>query len=143
MWVLVCTVLGLLAPTLGISPRTSADVVYKAEFDNFIAQYRREYESVEEYSKRLAIFSANMVLADKLDMADPNARYGVTKFMDLSPEEFRRYYLISNFTSPKTKGVSPLPLLPFNNTGETIYTLPDEFDWRSKGVVTAVYNQGR
>jgi hypothetical protein len=62
--------------------------------------------------------------------------------MDLSPEEFRSYYLISNFTSPNLRG-EKVPMLEFENKGETLEALPAAFDWRQKGVVTAVYNQGQ
>jgi len=59
--------------------------------------------------------------------------------MDLSREEFRDMYLISNFSSPKMEknNVSILPSSSFN-----IDQLPQEFDWNSKGVVTGVYDQG-
>jgi len=116
--------------------------VYKDQFEAFITQYSRKYESTEEYAKRLSIFADNMVFADKLNKADPNAEFGVTKFMDLTPQEFKQYYLMSNFSSPKVRG-ERVPLLDFDNQNLSWDALPPNFDWRNEGVVTGVYNQGQ
>jgi C1A family cysteine protease len=103
---------------------------------NFKREFQKSY-SPEEESKRFLIFQENLRLAEKLNAADPHAEYGVTKFSDLTREEFKKNYLISNFTSPKKEG-KPYPTLNFNSN----ISLPEEYDWRSRGVITPVYNQG-
>jgi cysteine peptidase B len=114
------------------------------KFEEFILTYNKSYSSTEEYSYRLGVFQSNLVISQKLDLADPYADYGVTKFMDLTPEEFKSQYLISNFTSIKRRG-QPVPLLqvdlPPVSPTEVFAGIP-YFDWRDKGMVTAVYNQG-
>lgn len=87
----------------------------------------------------MSVFKQNLEIAEHLNEQDPHAEYGITKFSDLSPEEFREIYLIKNFSSPKTLGHS-YPVLSFNYTSSN---LPTAYDWKSKGVVTAVYNQGQ
>ncbi len=62
-------VLGLLLCLL-----CSGDKIYKAEFDNFIAQYDRKYNNVKEYEERLQIFSSNMEIAQRLNAADAHAQ---------------------------------------------------------------------
>lgn len=60
--------------------------------------------------------------------------FGVSSFADLHPDEFKRYYL--GTTLPQHWMDMPIdhPTRKFN--------LPDAFDWREKGVVTPVKNQG-
>jgi len=103
-----------------------------------VAQYGKVYASDAEYSKRLGIFEENIEIAKVLDEADEMAEYGITKFMDLSREEFREKYLLKNFTSPKIRGES-YPVLPKAKAPESY---PYNFDWRNSGVVTGVYDQG-
>jgi len=107
-------------------------------FLSFMQKYKKSYSS-EEFNNRLAIFKNNLKIAADLDSKDAHADYGVTKFMDLSPQEFREYYLIKNFTSPKKEGKN-VPTLPRPDIKGTI---PVAFDWNAHGAVTAVYNQGQ
>jgi len=62
------------------------------------------------------------------------AQYGVTKFSDMTPEEFKKTILMSN------------PIHPRNPTAEEILptkvnAVPNFLDWREKGAVTPVKNQ--
>jgi cysteine peptidase B len=114
------------------------------KFEEFILTYGKSYSTTEEYTYRLGVFQSNLDFAQQLDEADPYADYGVTKFMDLTPEEFKSEYLISNFTSMKRRGEA-IPLLPVDlppvSPAQIFAGIP-YYDWRDKGVVTAVYNQG-
>jgi cathepsin F len=112
------------------------------KFQSFIAKFGKSY-SPAEYSTRFQIFKDNLRRSEALN-AQPKqtAVFGVTKFSDLSPEEFREQYLIANLTQQTA------PLLakaqkwtPPKNAKTEAY--PASFDWNSKGVVTAVYNQGQ
>jgi C1A family cysteine protease len=104
------------------------------EWERFKLVYNKRYSRAEEL-RRFEIFKNNLKRAEALREADPYAEYGVTQFMDLSPEEFREKYLIKNFNAnlvnpKKYFNVSVKPV-PFQS-----------FDWRSRGVITSVYNQG-
>jgi cysteine peptidase B len=117
--------------------------LYQTEFENFLQTYEVKYDTVAEYRQRLIIFSENVEYAAKLDAADPHAEYGVTQFMDLTRDEFKRNWLISNFSSPKMRG-EPVPVMDFEMDPDLdTVNLPPDFDWRSRGVVTGVYNQGQ
>jgi len=64
---------------------------------------------------------------------DPSAVHGVTRFSDLTPREFRQSVLgLRGVGLPKDANAAPI--LPTDN-------LPEDFDWREKGAVTAVKNQ--
>ncbi|XP_013369512.1 PREDICTED: cathepsin F [Chinchilla lanigera] len=104
-------------------------------FKDFVATYNRTYESKEEAQWRLSIFTRNMVLAQKIQALDRGtAQYGVTKFSDLTEEEFRTIYL-----NPLLQEKSGKKMRPAKAVGDPA---PPEWDWRKKGAVTKVKNQG-
>jgi len=72
----------------------------------------------------------------KMNQNQGGAQYGVTKFMDLSVEEFRSKYLMPRGSIRKGDG-------PYIDFGLHDSVAPDSFDWRSKDAVTPVYNQGQ
>jgi len=62
------------------------------------------------------------------------ANYGVTKFSDLSPEEFKMYLT----SRPSTIPVDKREVLP-----RSFVSAPDSFDWRNQSKVTDVKDQGQ
>jgi len=115
-----------------------ASSVSDDKFLAFMKKYNKTYSS-DEYPHRLQVFKENVKRAEVMYEKDPKAEWGITKFMDLSPNEFRSMYLIKNFTSPKKEGKT-IPVFPKIEVDKN--TVPAAFDWNSRGVVTAVYNQG-
>ncbi|KAF6768187.1 hypothetical protein AHF37_06258 [Paragonimus kellicotti] len=99
-------------------------------------QFKRDYGKVyanEDDQKRFAIFKDNLVRAQKYQLNDRGtARYGVTRFSDLTPEEFAAKYL-SRPINDQVERVRP--------TG--LKAAPERIDWREKGAVTPVENQGQ
>ncbi|PNJ38623.1 CTSF isoform 3 [Pongo abelii] len=104
-------------------------------FKNFVITYNRTYESKEEARWRLSIFVNNMVRAQKIQALDRGtAQYGVTKFSDLTEEEFRTIYL-----NPLLREEPSNKMKQAKSVGDLA---PPEWDWRSKGAVTKVKDQG-
>lgn len=107
------------------------------QFRDFQKKFEKSYTvGTEEYAKRLKIFSANVAEAARLTGLEDGkgATFGVTKFMDLSPEEFQTTYLKYNKTGPR-QGNAP--------TVDVSKVAPlDSKDWRNAAVVTNVRNQG-
>jgi len=106
-------------------------------FGRFMKEYGRSYDSVEEYAKRLSIFAENMERVAKMNaehvLINGEAVFGVTKFSDLTPEEFKATYLTYR-PSNRTRNVKdPVIEGPIAN----------DIDWVSKGAVTPVKDQGR
>jgi len=106
-------------------------------FGRFMKEYGKSYDSVEEYAKRLAIFADNMERVAKMNaehvLINGEAVFGVTKFSDLTPEEFKATYLTYR-PSNRTRNVKdPVIEGPIAN----------DIDWVSKGAVTPVKDQGR
>jgi len=110
------------------------------EFKLFVQDQNKNYETPEEYQYRFQVFHDNLLRAAELNKLHPRAQFGVTIFMDLTPEEFRHNYLIDNFTEfagDTFDKMEPLPRQELNAE------LPETFDWTAVGgIVTSVYNQG-
>ncbi|XP_065793885.1 cathepsin F isoform X1 [Muntiacus reevesi] len=104
-------------------------------FKDFVTTYNRTYDSKEEASWRMSVFASNMVRAQKIQALDRGtAQYGVTKFSDLTEEEFRTVYL--NPLLKDAPGRSRRLAQPGTSAP------PPQWDWRNKGAVTDVKDQG-
>ncbi|XP_036182427.1 cathepsin F isoform X1 [Myotis myotis] len=104
-------------------------------FKHFITTYNRTYETEEEAQWRMSVFINNMIRAQKIQALDRGtAQYGVTKFSDLTEEEFRTMYL-----NPLLKEELGKKMRLVKFVGDPA---PPEWDWRKKGAVTKVKNQG-
>ncbi len=57
----------------------------------FVLQYHKTYLTQEEYNSRMSVFRANLEVAEQLT-ATGTSTHGVTKFMDLTPQEFTAMY---------------------------------------------------
>ncbi|KAM3304601.1 putative cysteine protease RD19C [Capsicum chacoense] len=103
-------------------------------FSLFKSKFGKIYATQEEHDHRLKVFKANLRRARRHQLLDPTAEHGITKFSDLTPLEFRRTYLGLHKPKPKLS-TTKAPILPTSD-------LPEDFDWREKGAVTGVKNQG-
>ncbi|XP_040826938.1 cathepsin F [Ochotona curzoniae] len=104
-------------------------------FQKFMHTYNRTYESKEEAEWRLSVFASNLMRAQKIQALDRGtAQYGITKFSDLTEEEFRTIYLNPLLRSE--------PGQKMHMAKSVEDPAPPEWDWRSKGAVTKVKDQG-
>ncbi|XP_024392278.1 cysteine proteinase 15A [Physcomitrium patens] len=103
-------------------------------FESFMKDFGKVYHSVEEYEHRFGVFKSNLLKALKHQALDPTASHGVTMFSDLTEEEFTSKYL--GLKRPSVLSSAPqAPPLPTED-------LPPNFDWREKGAVGPVKDQG-
>jgi C1A family cysteine protease len=105
------------------------------QFADFVKKYNKVYATADEYSTRAAIFQSNLARVAKMNAQSGSAVYGMTKFMDMTVDEFRTKVLM-----PKGK-ITP----KYENFVELdqVDALPTEFDWIAKGAVTPVKDQGQ
>jgi C1A family cysteine protease len=136
--------LALLA--IAIATRPSAEHGIKKQWEQFKKQYNKSYESHEEEARRFHIFKQSLKRAAEHQAKNPKAKFGVTQFSDLTPEEHQRFYRmpnlknkLANYAKPPAKNFS-IPLKP-NARGCS--PDPTNYDWNNCGVVTPVYNQGQ
>jgi len=108
----------------------------RAAFNEFKRKYNRYYVSIDEDTKRFQIFEANMAAAAAKTARSERAIFGMTKFSDLTPQEFKDTYLM-NVTFDR----AALPKAPIWKP--TLQQMPSEFDWGDKNMVTPVKNQGQ
>ena len=107
-------------------------MVFK-HFQKFIKKYNKRYESMNEYLARFNVFRQN--LYQTLQNGKQNHRTGITKFSDLTPQEFAKTYLNLEFPATALLNLYPVEAKHTN-------AAPDAFDWRDKGVVAPVKDQG-
>jgi cathepsin F len=102
-------------------------------FAEFEAKFSKVYTSLEERAERLAIFTENLAQIETMKAADPSATYShLSPLADMSVGEYTKRNAFG--------GVAPQgETLPLYDTSD----LPDSFDWREKGAVTDVKNQGQ
>jgi cathepsin F/cysteine peptidase B len=110
------------------------------EWSDFKTTYNKHYNAAEE-KMRYRCFIHNLNQIDALTKSDTTAVYGVTKFADMCPEEFQTYYHNLNVTaSLATKKYNYRPLVDAKIAQAAA---ADSADWRQKGAVTHVKNQGQ
>jgi cathepsin F len=108
-------------------------------FDSFVGRFNKSYVSQKEYHQRAAIFQQNLALVDSYNRQEGSAIYGVTKFMDLTPQEFRAQYLMPKGSINNKRPAIAQPIsVDIPNA-----PLPQTFDWRTKNAVTPTKDQGQ
>merc|ERR1711962_475175 len=113
----------------------SHDLTHINVFKGFMQQFNRSYSSQKEFKKRYSIFRQNMKKVHVLQQNEKgSAKYGPTKFADLTEVEFRRMLGLRPHMKPALSAMTPAVIPDID--------LPTEFDWREKNVVTPVKNQG-
>jgi len=108
------------------------------DFEKYLAEFKKEYYGAE-YTQRKTIFDSNLARI-RAHNADPFSSYkmGVNHLTDLSPEEFRK--LLGYKRIPHTpKYLSEH--VPKSN-GKIANAAPGSVDWRDKGIISDVKDQG-
>ncbi|EKF27064.1 cysteine peptidase, partial [Trypanosoma cruzi marinkellei] len=105
-------------------------------FAEFKQKHGRVYKSTAEEAFRLSVFRANLFLARLHAAANPHATFGVTPFSDLTREEFRYRYQngAAHFAAAQERARVPVNV--------EVVGAPEAVDWRARGAVTAVKDQG-
>jgi len=105
------------------------------EFAKFMETYEKQYTE-EELPIRFANFKASLQRAHQKNIKSTKATYGITKFSDMTPAEFSSTVLMKNKIAPTHEAKSVLP-------PKKLDAVPTSFDWRPKGAVTPIKNQGQ
>lgn len=132
-------VLALLAAIVAVSCGSTLSSESRSFLD-FIRKYNKSYAAAE-FQTRFANFKATLAR-----VADKNARsrqiggatYGVTRFADLSTEEFKNTMLMKNPITKEQERVAGVETL---KPRVAAADLPASFDWRPQGAVTPVKDQ--
>jgi KDEL-tailed cysteine endopeptidase len=107
------------------------------QFHSFMTNFNKQYETIEEMESRFEIFRENVrtIVLHNLDRSQ-NFTMAINRFTDLSPEEFRETYI---------RGLSSQPLTSYGcgSFSSAATGAPLSIDWRSKGAVSSVKDQGQ
>jgi cathepsin L len=111
---------------------------YWKQFVVFQERFNKYYDSLQELEHRFQIFASNLVTIYQHNILSiSNYTLSINQYSDLTSGEFKD--LISNGfkKSPYSFGAK---CAVFKKSGSTV---PDTLDWREKGVVTPVKDQGQ
>jgi xylem cysteine proteinase len=109
-------------------------------FEEWVAKYRKAYASFEEKLKRFEVFKENVKHIDEINREVSSYWLGLNEFADLTHDEFKAAYLGLSHQRPSRTSSSGSG---FRYGGVSRGDVPKEVDWRKKGAVTDVKNQGQ
>jgi len=98
-------------------------------------KYEKSYQP-SEIAHRFNNFKASVARVALKQRAGTSATYGITKFSDMSPEEFRTTVLM-------TKVPTKSSTAPVSGVSEPSPSVPSTWDWRDHNAVTPVKDQGQ
>jgi cathepsin F len=106
-------------------------------FTQFQVKYNKNYATEEEREARFEAFKANLLRIDELNRKNGEPAFGITKFADMSQEEFREKYLMK---TPLDR--SRMPRAEYARPARKDVQ-SSNWDWgkNRSGIVTPVKNQ--
>jgi cathepsin L len=105
-------------------------------FNSWKSLYNKEYKSKYEHAYRLSVYKANLEYVEEHNRKNLGFELGMNEFADLTSEEFGQLFLSKVINASEIKQTNVLEFNP-------LYEMADTVDWRTKGVVTGVKNQGQ
>jgi len=129
------TLVALLA-CVAVASALHAEEEYQSFFTNFVIKFKKSYDVTEMFN-RFHIFKRNIDLIDQHNEEAAKGKWtftlGVNHLADITNEEYQQ--MLGYHSS---KDVSGSPVYSHRATG-----VPTKFDWRPKGAVTPVQDQGQ
>ena len=129
-----------LAALLATYATASADFV--GQFEAFKAKHGRRYASADEEARRFKVFAANMRKAAELQAVNPHARFGANAFADMTEQEFKTRHNGERAFAKARRAAKSLDTIRFSEAEKKL-AAGEKQDWRPKGAVTPVKNQGQ
>ena len=78
-----------------ISAEVDLESFIFTQFQRFITKYHKKYSSMQEYLARFQVFRLNF--KETLNSSPKSYLTGITKFSDLTQQEFAKKYLNADF----------------------------------------------
>ncbi|KAL8136732.1 hypothetical protein V2J09_002733 [Rumex salicifolius] len=113
------------------------NTIMETRFKSWLERNNKHYESRYEWMLRFGIYQANLNFIDYINSQNLTYKLGDNEFADLTNEEFKALY-VGRLIFPPTAGNHSQ-----NSTAhETLQQAPLAIDWRKKGAVNPIKNQG-
>ncbi|XP_037419440.1 ervatamin-B-like [Triticum dicoccoides] len=127
----------LVAATAFVSAAPEGEEALAARHERWMAKHGRLYTDAAEKLRRQEVFAANVRHIDAVNRAGKRTyMLGLNQFSDLTNEEFAEKHLGYRHQ------LRPEDSTPVNMSKAQVQPMPDSVDWRAKGAVTPVKNQG-
>ncbi|KAG4397292.1 hypothetical protein AAZX31_10G113700 [Glycine max] len=112
-------------------------------YEAWLVKHGKAYNALGEKERRFKIFKDNLRFIEEHNGAgDKSYKLGLNKFADLTNEEYRAMFLGTRTRGPKNKAA-----VVAKKTDRYAYRageeLPAMVDWREKGAVTPIKDQGQ
>ena len=107
------------------------DTLLFQQSQRFFNIFHKKYSSANEFLARFEVFKRNTMAAFE---ANESYRTGITKFSDLTYQEFAKTYLNLNYDAMAVANFNPT-IVKLNNA------TPEAQDWRDEGCVSGVKDQ--
>jgi hypothetical protein len=111
-------------------------------YELWLAEHGRAYNALGERDRRFRVFWDNLRFVDAHNerAAEHGFRLGMNQFADLTNDEFRAAYLGARIPASRRRGTAVGERYRHGGGAEE---LPESVDWREKGAVAPVKNQGQ
>merc|ERR1711915_241668 len=109
------------------------------EFAAFKTRFNKTYADYDEEVERYEIFEYNLQHVMKQKKMLKPYTVGITQFSDLTHQEFKDLYL--GYKNPSSYHMITKTTTEYFEKNKI--ELPESVDWREKGVISAVKNQGQ
>ncbi|XP_057963681.1 cysteine proteinase mucunain-like [Malania oleifera] len=107
-------------------------------YEGWLAKHGKASNAISEKDRRFEVFKDNLRFVDEHNAVNRTYKVGLNRFADLTNEEYRAMYLSARVRGKRRASGSKSDRYAFL-AGEE---LPKAVDWREKGAVVAVKDQG-
>ena len=102
------------------------------KFQKFMKKFNKKYDSINEFLARYLVFKNNILSIKSQNLS---FKTGITKFADLTQQEFKKKYLNLNYDAMAASNFNPYIPKKSND-------IPSSLDWRTENRVTSVKDEG-
>ncbi|KAL6514221.1 putative cysteine protease rd21b [Orobanche hederae] len=124
----------------GVGP-TRSESETLALYDSWLVKHGKAYNAIAEKESRFEIFKDNLRFIDEHNSADRPYKVGLNRFADLTNEEYRSLFASGRLHKETNRLTNRRASDRYAvQAGEK---LPESVDWREKGAVAPVKDQGQ